>query len=99
MDSKTEKEGWRSFLKKIHKASNTKELDEYLQLFLTPTERQEIAGRYLIVQELLKEEKTQREIAQFLGVSIANITRGSNVLKSTAPRLKKILIPKNTDNK
>lgn len=91
MDSKVEKNGWRLFLERCLSIDNSKDLDAYFELFLTPTERQEIAGRYLIVQELLKGEKTQREIAKDLKVSIANISRGSNILKTTRSDLKKLL--------
>lgn len=91
MESKTIKRGWRLFLEKCLSIDDSKELDAYFELFLTPTERQEIAGRYLIVQELLKREKTQRQIAEDLKVSIANISRGSNILKMTGSDLKKLL--------
>ena len=50
-------------------------------LFLTPEERTDLAMRFFIVKELLQEEKTQRQIAKDLNVSIAKITRGSNELK------------------
>jgi TrpR family trp operon transcriptional repressor len=91
MNKKTEEDGWRGFLEHCKKAKTVKELEKYFHLFLTPTERQEISGRYLIVQALLKGEKTQREIAKDLEVSIANISRGSNMLKTTEPDLKKFL--------
>jgi TrpR family trp operon transcriptional repressor len=91
METKTEKDGWRGFLERCQKAKTLNDLEAYFNLFLTPTERQEIAGRYLIVRELLKGEKTQREIAKDIGVSIANISRGSNMLKTTGDDLKKFL--------
>jgi TrpR family trp operon transcriptional repressor len=91
MDQKTEKEGWRSFIKQCLRVKSEKDLETFFRLFLTPKERQEIAGRYLIVKELLKGEKTQRVIAQEFQVSIANISRGSNVLKTTSAELKKFL--------
>lgn len=56
-------------------------------LFLTPEERTDLEMRVLIVKELLKGEKTQRQIAKDLNVSIAKITRGSNELKRTNPKL------------
>jgi len=91
MKTKTEEDGWRGFLERCLKVKTVKDLEAYFSLFLTATERQEIAGRYLIVQELLKGQKTQREIARDLEVSIANISRGSNVLKITGIDLKKFL--------
>ena len=91
MKQKTEEDGWRGFLGSCSKIKNITELDEFFSLFLTLSERQEIAGRALIIRELLKGGKTQREIARDLGVSIANVSRGSNVLKTTGSRLKKFL--------
>ena len=91
MKTKTEEDGWRGFLERCLKVKTIKDLEAYFTLFLTTTERQEIAGRYLIVQELLKGEKTQREIAHDLEVSIARITHGSNTLKTTKADLKKFL--------
>ena len=91
MKTQTEEDGWRGFLERCLKVKTAKELDDYFSLFLTATERQEIAGRYLIVRELLKGQKPQRDIARDLGVSIANISRGSNVLKTTGVDLKKFL--------
>ena len=73
--------GWKGFLKLCKKAKNVQQLDKLLELFLTASEREDLATRYLIVQELLSGRKTQREIAEDLGVSIAKITRGSNYLK------------------
>lgn len=52
-----------------------------LDLFLTAEEKRDVEMRLLIVKELLKGEKTQRQIAKDLSVSIAKITRGSNELK------------------
>jgi TrpR family trp operon transcriptional repressor len=86
-----EEDGWRRFLKLCLKAKGEGELDALLDTVLTPTERKEIAYRILILRELLKGEKTQREIAKELSVSIAYITRGSNALKRTEPALKRML--------
>jgi len=68
---------------------------EYLTLFfevvLTQTEREEFPKRLAILQALLKGDQTQREIAEDLGVSIANITRASNLIKASDLDLKKLL--------
>lgn len=58
-----------------------------LDLFLTADEKTDLETRFLIVKELLKEEKTQRQIAKEFNVSIAKITRGSNELKRMNPKL------------
>ena len=74
-------EGWRGFLALCAEAKGEKGLEELFWLFLTPEERKNIGTRYLIVRELLQGQKSQREIAKDLKVSIAKITRGSNFLK------------------
>lgn len=73
--------GWQAFLDMCLITQNKSALQEMLSLFLTPEEKVDIARRFLIVKELVKGEKTQRDIAKSLDVSIAKITRGSNELK------------------
>lgn len=73
--------GWQSFLKLCLETKNEKMLSSLFDLLLTQEERESIAMRCLIVVDLLKQEKTQRNIAEDLHVSIAKITRGSNELK------------------
>lgn len=75
--------GLKAFTQLCLSAKNEDLLLDIFKLFLTQEERESIASRYLIVQELLKQEKTQREMAEYLQVSIAKITRGSNELKRT----------------
>ena len=87
----TEEDGWRGFLSLCSEAKTPEELDELLGLFLTPEERKDVATRYLIVQELVRGKKTQREMAKELGVSIAKITRGSNYLKIISNHLRGLL--------
>lgn len=94
MSQKSEEEGWQGFLNICLAAKNREELKELLWLFLTPEEQKDIATRYLIVQELVRGEKTQREIAKDLDVSIAKITRGSNFLKMAGTKLRKLLSSK-----
>lgn len=78
--------GWHDFLDLCLATKNRKALDELLELFLTAEERSAISMRYLLIQALLKHQKTQREIADQLRVSIAKITRGSNELKRMSPK-------------
>ncbi len=91
MKKTTEEDGWRSFLDLCLKAKSQKELGDLLDFFLTPTERSEVSTRCLIVRELLLGKKTQREMAKDLKVSIAKITRGSNILKTISADLRKLL--------
>lgn len=73
--------GWRRFLKLCLATKSERNLSLLFDLFLTPEEKESLALRYLIIEELLKQQKTQRNIADALHVSIAKITRGSNELK------------------
>jgi len=91
MKQNSEEDGWRGFLELCSKAKSPKEFDALFGLFLTHAERDDIATRALIVRELLKGKKTQREIAKELNVSIAKITRGSNSLKIIGQDLRRLL--------
>ncbi len=84
--------GWRCFLKLCLAAKSEAELSELFDLLLTPEEKSSMETRCLIVQSLLAQDKTQRQLAEDLNVSIAKITRGSNELKRISPKLKKYLV-------
>lgn len=79
--------GWHRFIKLCLAAKNEKKLSSLFELILTQEERESVAMRCLIIMELIKQEKTQREIAEELHVSIAKITRGSNELKRMPDKL------------
>ena len=83
--------GWQHFLELCQKARSLNELNELFQFLLTPEERDAMATRVELVSALLKAEKTQRDIAAELGISIAKITRGSNALKVISDSLHKFL--------
>lgn len=84
--------GWEQFLELCRRASTDHKLNELFDLLFTLEEKETLATRVLLVKELLKGEMTQREIAQYLNVSIAKITRGSNGLKLATPELKKFFL-------
>jgi len=86
-----EEDGWRAFLDLCKRASS-EELSELLKAVLTHTERHEIAFRMLVFRELVRGERTQREIAADLPISLANVSRGSNVLKTLDPDLRRQLV-------
>jgi TrpR family trp operon transcriptional repressor len=71
---------------------DTKTLNEFFDLLLTLSEKEELTNRLLIINELLQRGKTQREIAAHLKVSLANVSRGSNALKTTNSNLTKLLL-------
>jgi TrpR family trp operon transcriptional repressor len=73
--------GWDGFIELCLSIKDKKACSFLFDLMLTPEEKHDLATRLLIVKELLKDEKTQRDLAKDLNVSIAKITRGSNELK------------------
>lgn len=82
---------WKSFIALCLECRDTDELSRLLDCFLTSEEKADIADRYLIIKGLLEEKKTQRDMSDTLGVSIAKITRGSNALKLVDPKLKEFM--------
>ncbi len=87
MDSKVVKH-WRQFMTLCEEtATDHAMFAEMLNLFLTAEEKENISMRHMIIGELLRGEKTQRTIAETMGVSIAKITRGSNELKRMDKKL------------
>lgn len=86
-----QKLGWDKFIENCLIIDNKELLAKFFELTLTPSEREKIAARYLILAELINGKKPQREIAAKLDVSIFNVTRGANQLK-LAPKEQKNLI-------
>ena len=86
-----DKDGWRNFLQILAAGQDLKRLEVLSLLLFTAEERESLASRIRIIEELLKGKMTQREIAKKYGVSIAKITRGSNALKEVSEEMKKFL--------
>jgi len=82
---------WRKLITLLNDASQKDKLDALLQFFLTIEEQEQLADRIALIQALLKGDKPQRQIAKELNVSIAKITRGSNMLKTSDKKLKAYL--------
>jgi len=91
MEQKLSKEGWQGFLALCGIVKSPEEFDRFFELFLTLEEKEMLAKRFLIVKALHEEKLTQREIADQLGVSISQITRGSNAMKIIDFPLRKML--------
>lgn len=91
MANKHTKNEFDAFLECCSFAASKKELAVFFDVFLTLSEKVELANRLKIIQALLEGERTQREIARDFKVSIANVSRGSNVLKSMDYDLNKLL--------
>lgn len=91
MNTHSETDGWQQFLNLCKQLKNENQLNEFFDLFLTIEERNAIKDRCILIRELLKGEKTQREIAADFNISIAKISRGSNYLKTISNDLRKFL--------
>lgn len=91
MDQKLDKDGWWGFLTLCSKIKSPEEFKRFFDLFLTLEEKETLGRRFLIVKALEEGTLTQREIAEQFGVSISQITRGSNALKIIGSSLKKTL--------
>ena len=91
MKIKAKEDGWQQFLELCKQLKTAEQFNEFFDLFLTIEERHAIGDRCAIIKELLKGEKTQREMATDLGTSIAKITRGSNYSKTISKNLRKFL--------
>ena len=61
---------------------SSREMEKALSDLLTSSELDEVAKR-LQIFEMLAKGVPQRQIADLLGVGIATVSRGSNVLKKT----------------
>ncbi len=96
MKNESAENSWEAFLELCAKIKTPEEFDQFFSLFLTFEEREIMASRYLIIKALLEGDLTQREMADAYKVSIAQITRGSNALKTIDPKFKKTLEKKLT---
>lgn len=83
--------GWEGFLDLCLSTPDRASLDNLFDLLFTPEEKEDLATRFLIIKELVAQQKTQREMAKDLNVSIAKITRGSNAMKRAKPKVLKQL--------
>ncbi len=84
-------DGWWRFVETCARVRDPKQMDELFGFFLTFAEREALGLRFALVKALLEGEKSQREIADELGVSIAKITRGSNALKTATKNTRRLI--------
>jgi Trp operon repressor len=82
---------WSDFASLLLQTKDRKRFAMICDIFLTTQEKADFALRYAIIKELLKKEKTHREITKHVGSSIAKVTRGANLLKKTNADLLKFL--------
>ncbi len=85
-----QKQGLKCVSRLLAELSDPKDVRDVLKGILTPQEQARIDLRWRIV-ELLVQGVSQRSIAERLGVSLCNITRGSHELKHGPRRFKAVV--------
>ena len=85
------KKGWSDLLHLCRGTQSNSQLDALFKLLLTLDEQEQLGTRVELLRALLKGDKTQRQIAEDLQISIAKITRGSNALKTIPKSLRDYL--------
>ena len=83
---------WDDFINLCQHTEDKEQLVELFEFLFTLEEKSHLADRIQLIRELLKGEKTQREIAKDSNISIAKITRGANALKIISDGLKEYLV-------
>jgi TrpR family trp operon transcriptional repressor len=82
--------GLREIAEALAGIRDTELIRGFLESILTPRERAEIAGRWLLVK-LLDQGVSQRHVAKRLGMSLCKITRGSRELRRRPSAFKAVL--------
>ena len=78
----------------ITKLNNKNEVISFIMEILTNAEIETLSKRWRILN-MLKEGRTQRDIAQELKVSLCKVTRGAKILKNKSSIIAKYLIKEN----
>lgn len=82
---------WQDVLALLGHSCQQDQLDFLLSMLLTYDEREALLARMNILHELIKGDRSQRQISQMLRVGVATITRGSSELKKLQPEQKQQL--------
>ncbi len=72
------------------RTTETEKMHTLFDDLFTEREKYDFALRWRLMKDLY-EGKSQREIAQNLGISLCKITRGSKILKQEGSQMKQIL--------
>ena len=91
MSQNIKKKDMESFAKVLLGLKEMRDVNEFLNLFLTKSERESVLKRYKILVLLLKAKSTQREVSKQLNLSISKVTAGSKALQNTSQNMRKLL--------
>jgi TrpR family trp operon transcriptional repressor len=87
---KKNKPGWNELINTLAHSTDPREIDIICEFLLTKEEIEQLDKRVLLTKELIRKNKSQREISKELGISICTVTRCSNLLKDCSSKIKKI---------
>jgi len=79
------------------KTTDPEEMKKLFEEMLTPSERKDLALRWNLMKDLYR-GLPQREIANFYGISLCKITRGSKILKQKDSYCKRLLSDRYDDH-
>lgn len=89
-DEKFTEQGLHELYDIVAEMKDAQLIEEFFGCLFTPSERKDIANRWLLVKEI-DNGTTQRDIAKMFGMSLCKITRGSKELKKPDSAFRKIL--------
>lgn len=78
------------FISGLLSITNKADMEAFLQEILTEKERNDLAYRWLLLEQLQK-HRPQREIAAKYHMSLCKITRGAKLLKNENSIVKRII--------
>lgn len=84
------KKGWDELVSILAEKTNPSDISIVCEFLLTKEEKEQLSKRVLLTKELLKKEKSQREISKEIGISICTVTRCSNALKDCSIKIKEV---------
>lgn len=80
--------GWDELINILSNSNNCEYINMIFEFLLTKEEKEQLNKRILLTKELIKKEKSQRDIAKDINISICTVTRCSNALKSSPALIK-----------
>jgi TrpR family trp operon transcriptional repressor len=81
-------QGWQQLSDILLSMHSPKDMQTILQFLLSEEEAVQLSKRMLLIQRLIEGRAAQRHIAKELSMSLATITRCSNLLKQTPEGIK-----------